>query len=186
MLVIVIAGLVPDAIDPNLMLEGSLSDMFIDLLVALALALIPLAFGVAITRYRLCDIDVLIRRTLSYTLLTLGLAAVYFASVVVLQTVFSLFTGESRSALVTVLSTLTIAALFNPLRRRVQAFIDRRFYRSKYDAARTLAGFSATARDDVDLNTLNERLLAVVNDTMQPEHAGLWVREPAAHTDPPP
>jgi hypothetical protein len=108
------------------------------------------------------------------------LAAAYFLSVVVLQTVFSLFTGESTSALVTVLSTLTIAALFTPLRARVQAFIDRRFFRRKYDAARTLAAFSAGARDEVDLDALNARLLNVISDTMQPAHIGLWVREASA------
>jgi hypothetical protein len=138
--------------------------------------LLPLALAVAILRYRLFDVDVLIRRTLIYSTLTAALAAAYFASVLVLQGVFQLVTGEARSQVVTVLSTLTIAALFRPLRSRIQAGIDRRFYRRKYDAARTLAAFGAQARDVVDLPTLNRQLLNVVNETMRPAHTSLWLR----------
>jgi len=139
---------------------------------------LPLAIGLAVLRYRLYDIDLIVNRALVYGALTSILAAVYFGSVVLLQSLFAAFTGESRSALVTVLSTLAIAALFTPARARVQVFIDRRFYRAKYDAARTLAAFGATMRDDVDLATLSDRLLAVVDETMQPANAVLWLRSP--------
>jgi hypothetical protein len=132
--------------------------------------------AVAILRYRLFDIDVILRRTLVYAVLTAALALAYFGSVLVLQGVFQAVTGESRSELVTVLSTLAIAALFVPLRGRVQRAIDRRFYRKKYDAARTLAAFGAQARDVVELEQLSGQLLRVVDETMQPAHASLWLR----------
>jgi len=144
----------------------------------LAVLAIPLAIGVAILRYRLFDINVIIRRTLVYSALSAVLALAYFGSVLVLQNVFQAVTGEGRSALVTVLSTLIIAALFGPLRSRAQRTIDRRFYRQKYDAARTLAAFGAQARDVVELEQLSEQLLAAVDQTMQPAHVGLWVRKP--------
>jgi hypothetical protein len=139
--------------------------------------LLPVAVGLAILRHRLYDIDLIVNRTLVYGALTAVLAASYFGSVVVLQTVFGALTGESRSALVTVLSTLGIAALFSPLRHRLQAVVDRRFYRRKYDASRTLAAFGATLRDNVELTALTDRLLGVVDDTMQPAHASLWIKE---------
>jgi hypothetical protein len=176
--VLVLFGLVPELIAPQLLEAGSLSDLLIDFGAFTALMVVPVTFGIAILRYRLWDIDLLIRRTLTYAVLTTGLAAAYFGSVIVLQTVFGLFSPGGQPALVTVLSTLAIAALFSPLRQRVQAFIDRRFYRRKYDAARTLAAFGATLRDDLDLDALTGRLLAVVEDTMQPAHVGLWL-EPA-------
>jgi hypothetical protein len=135
-----------------------------------------LSFGVSVLRYRLWDIDVLIRRTLQYTVLTALLALAYFATILVLQTAFRFFTGQVQNQLVTVVSTLAIAALFVPLRRRVQTVIDRRFYRRKYDAARALAGFAAAARDEVDLDRLRGQLIAVVADTLQPESAILWLR----------
>jgi hypothetical protein len=135
----------------------------------------PVTLAIAITRYRLFDIDLIVRRTLTYALLTGLLALAYFGSVVVLQNIFSALTGQAQSTLVTVLSTLVIAVLFVPLRRRVQAVIDRRLYRRKYDAARTLAAFGATVRDEVELSTLTERLLGVVDETMQPAQAGLWL-----------
>jgi hypothetical protein len=144
--------------------------------------------GAAILWHRLYDIDVLIRRTLVYSALTALLALAYFGLVVVLQGVLRAVTGESQNELVTVLSTLIIAALFIPLRARVQRAIDRRFYRRKYDAARTLAGFWASARDETNLAHLTERLLGVVDETMQPQQVGLWLREPQAqgtsHTGP--
>jgi hypothetical protein len=140
-----------------------------------AIVLIPLSIGLSILRYRLWDIDVIIRRTLIYSALSAVLALAYFGGILVLQSVFGALTGESRNALATVLSTLGIAALFGPVRGRVQRGIDRRFYRKKYDAARTLAGFGASVRDDVDLEGLQARLLGVVEETMQPAHASLWV-----------
>jgi hypothetical protein len=140
-----------------------------------ALMAIPMSIAIAILRYRLWEIDVIIRRTLVYSVLTGLLAALYFGSVLALQTVLRGATGE-ETPLVIVLSTLLIAALAAPLRRRVQAWIDKRFYRRKYDAALTLAAFGAQARDETDLERLNERLLAVVEETMQPASAGLWLR----------
>jgi hypothetical protein len=138
--------------------------------------LIPLAIGVAIARYRLFDIDVIIRRTLIYSVLTVLLALAYFGSVLVLESLFRAFTGQGQNSLVVVLSTLAIAALFGPLRARVQRAIDRRFFRRKYDAARTLAGFAASARDETDLALLSERLVRTVAETMQPASVGLWLR----------
>jgi hypothetical protein len=145
-------------------------------LINLSALLLPLALGFAILRYRLWDIDLIIRRTLLYSSLSAALILAYFGSVLMLQSVFAALTGESRNALVTVLSTLAIAALFGPLRGRIQVWIDRRFYRRKYDAARTLAAFGAQARDVVELEQLTSQLVRVVDETMQPTHVGLWVR----------
>jgi hypothetical protein len=136
---------------------------------------IPISMGIAILRYRIYDIDVLINRTLVYALLTASLVAVYFGAVVLLQRFFVLLTGE-KSTLAVVTSTLLIAALFNPLRRRIQGFIDRRFYRKKYDARKTLEVFSAKLRDETDLDALSGDLVGVVRETMQPAHASLWLR----------
>jgi hypothetical protein len=140
---------------------------------------VPISIGIAILRYRLYDIDILINRTLVYSSLTATLVALYFGGIVVLQRVFVVLTGE-RSTLAVVASTLLIAALFNPLRRRLQAFIDRRFYRRKYDARKTLEAFSVRLRDQTDLETLNKELVGVVRETMQPAHASLWLRPDAA------
>jgi hypothetical protein len=139
--------------------------------------LLPLSTAVALLRSRLFDIDVLINRTLVYGLLSATLALIYTGSVVLLQYFFRTITGQ-ESNLAVVASTLGILALFAPLRQRLQTAIDRRFYRRKYDAARTLAAFSATLRDEVDLRMLNQRLLAVVEETMQPAHVSLWLRAP--------
>jgi hypothetical protein len=144
--------------------------------------LIPIAVGIAILRHRLYDIDHLINRTLVHASLTAMLVAGYFGGMVVLQRLFVALTGE-RSTIAVVASTLLISALFNPLRRRIQGFIDRRFYRRKYDAAKTLAAFSTKLRDETDLGTLNDHLLGVVNETMQPAHVSLWLRPYAAPTD---
>jgi hypothetical protein len=138
---------------------------------------VPIAIGIAILRYRLYEIDVIINRTLVYGSLTAVLVALYFGGVATTQAILQALTGrEELPQLVVVASTLAIAALFNPLRRRVQNLVDRSFYRRKYDAAKTLETFSAKLRDETDLNSLNSDLLSVVRDTMQPEHVSLWLR----------
>jgi hypothetical protein len=148
-----------------------------DELSALTFMALPVGIGVAILRYRLWDIDVIVRRTLQYALLTGLLALVYFGCVLLLQQLFEALTGQT-SPVAIVVSTLAIAALFNPLRHRVQAFIDRRLYRQKYDAAQTLTAFAQTARNETDLDALTAELMRVVGDTMQAERVRLWLREP--------
>lgn len=145
-----------------------------NLLFFLSVLSIPLAVAMAILRYRLWDIDIIIRKTLQYTILSLLLALIYFGSVVLLQSLFEAVSGQ-RSAVSIVLSTLVIAAVFSPLRRRLQATIDRRFFRNKYDVQLTLAHFAHTARDEVDLDELSAALLAAVQSTVQPETASLWL-----------
>ncbi len=140
---------------------------------------LPIAVGVAILRYRLYDIDLVINRTLVYGSLTATLVVIYLGVVVGMQTLLRTLTDQTeQSQLAIVASTLIIAALFSPLRRRIQSFIDRRFYRSKYDAAKTLEEFSARLRDDTDLRTLNDHLIEAVRETVQPAHASLWLRTP--------
>ncbi len=142
---------------------------------------VPIAVGFAVLRYRLYNIDLLINRTLVYSLLTAMLAAVYFGGVATTQAIFRAFTGqEQQPQLAVVVSTLVIAALFNPLRRRIQSFIDRRFYRRKYDAAKTLEAFSSKLRDETDLDALNDDLIRVAAETMQPAHVSLWLRPDTA------
>src|SRR5215218_1359345 len=148
-------------------------------LVLIGLAGMPISMGIAITRYRLYEIDTLINRTLVYGSLTAILAVVYFGGIIVLQRFFVVLTGQ-QSTLAVVASTLLIAALFTPLRRRIQSFIDRRFYRGKYDARKILEAFSATLRDEMDLDAVSDDLLAVVRDTMQPAHVSLWLRPETA------
>jgi hypothetical protein len=140
-----------------------------------ALTIVPLSLSIGVLRYRLYDIDIIINRTLVYGSLTATLVVLYFGGIVVLQRVFVLLTGQ-QSTLAVVASTLLIAALFTPLRRRIQGFIDRRFYRRKYDARKTLEAFSATLRDETDLEALNNDLVGVVRETMQPAHISLWLR----------
>jgi hypothetical protein len=141
------------------------------------LSLFPIAIGFAVLRYRLWDVDLLINRTLVYGTLTGALAAVYFGSVVLLQQLFRILTGQA-SVVALVLSTLAIMILFQPLRRMLQSFIDHRFYRRQYDAARTLAAFSVTLRDEVDVDRLAANMVAVVDATVQPSHVSLWLRPP--------
>jgi len=146
-------------------------------LLMLGFAGVPTAVGFAILKYRLYDIDIIINRALVYGSLSVLLALVYFGSVTVTQEIFQTLTGQGKLPQVAIVaSTLAIAALFNPLRRRIQGFIDRRFYRRKYDAAKTLEAFSSKLRDETDLDSLNVELVTVVRETMQPEHVSLWLR----------
>jgi len=144
--------------------------------------MLPLSIGIAILRYRLWDIDQLINRTLVYGALTTALALVYIGSVVLLRYLLAPLTGSSELAIVA--STLAIAVLFNPVRSRIQAAIDKRFYRRKYDAAKGLAAFAATARDETDLERLIAAMLRVVDETMQPEHISLWLPPPGWKSNP--
>jgi hypothetical protein len=159
-----------------LFLDLLLPEAFLNLLDAASITVLYVAVGIAILRYRLYDIDIIVNRTLVYGALTVTLVLVYVGSVVGLQYILRALTGQ-ESQLAIVASTLAIAALFNPLRRRVQAVVDRLFYRRKYDAAKTLEEFSAKLRDETDIDALNGELLAVVRETVQPERVTLWLRE---------
>jgi hypothetical protein len=161
----------------NLVFLSEMAGLATDLLIAG----IPVGVGIAVLRYRLYDIDVVINRTLVYVSLTALLALVYLGGVTATQAIFRTLTGEQEQPqLAIVVSTLIIAALFTPLRRRIQAFIDRRFYRRKYDARKTLEAFSIKLRDETDLKALNNELVGVVRDTMQPAHVSVWLRPETA------
>jgi divalent metal cation (Fe/Co/Zn/Cd) transporter len=143
----------------------------------LLVLLIPVSIAIAVLRYHLYNIDVLINRTLVYASLSVLLALIYFGGVTATEAIFRSLTGqEKQPQLAVVVSTLVIAALFNPLRRSIQGFIDRRFYRRKYDARKTLETFSSKLRDETDLDALSEDLVGVVRETMQPAHVSLWLR----------
>jgi hypothetical protein len=161
--------------------ERSLGGTLWNLLNVVANVCLYAALGIAILRYRLYDIDVIINRTLVYGALTVSLVLIYFGGVISLQGLFRALIGQ-ESQLAIVASTLAIAALFNPLRRRIQDFIDRRFYRRKYDASKTLHEFSAKLRDETDLDVLRDDFVRLVHETMQPEHVSLWLRRPGRGT----
>ena len=146
---------------------------------ALSFQLVPFSISIAVVRSRLFDIDVLINRTLVYRSLTAMLVALYLVGIVALQRIFIVLTGE-KSTLAVVASTLLIAALFTPLRGRIQSFMDRRFYRRKYDARKTLKSFSTKLRDETDLDALSDDLMGVVRETMHPTHVSLWLRSDPA------
>jgi hypothetical protein len=162
---------------PSLEPRGPVGEMVGQTLVYGLIALIPLSIGVAILRSGLYEIDIIINRALVYGPLTATLVGVYFGGIVLSQRVFVALTGE-QSTLAVVASTLAIAALVNPLRRRIQGFVDRRFYRSRYDARKTLEAFSVKLREETDLDALNDELVGVVREAMQPAHVSLWLREP--------
>jgi hypothetical protein len=180
-----VAGTFPSQLPVDLSLVGGdtpLTLLFLKVGFVLSLMLIPLSIGVAVLRSHLFDIDLLINRTLVYGSLTLMLALVYFGGVTATQAVFQTLTGQQKlSQLGVVASTLVIAVLFNPLRHRVQGFIDRRFYREKYDARKILETFSTKLKNETDLEALNNDLLGVVRETIQPAHVSVWLRPDPAH-----
>src|SRR6266550_2554519 len=192
--VLIIVGItVPTLLFPSLGQAGSFYQLVITPAYVVISFTLPLCIGLAILRYRLWEIDVLIRRTLVYTTLTVMLALLYVGLVFVFGSLLRAFLGQQQNPLVIVASTLVIAALFQPLRHGVQRVIDRRFYRRKYDAAKTLEAFSTTLRHEVDLEQLREELVAVVTETMQPSHVSLWLppanpasKQPTAWSSPPP
>jgi hypothetical protein len=172
----IVALVLPYLVVPAVDQPDSLYGLVVGIAVPVFHLLVPLSIGIAILRARLWDIDVIINRTLVYSTLTAALALIYISSVVLLQQLLSPFTAGSELAIVA--STLAIAALFNPLRRRIQSLIDKRFYRRKYNATQILQAFSIRMRDETDLDTLASDLLHVVEETMQPVHVSLWLREP--------
>jgi hypothetical protein len=175
-----VAGTFPVQVPVDLTLIGGDAPLTLLLLQAgftLSFLLLPLSIGVAMVRSRLFDVDVLINRTIVYAILSATLAVVYFGGIVLLQRVFAGLTGQDKLPQPAIVaSTLVIAALFDPLRRRIQSFIDRRFYRRKYDARKTLEGFAAKLRNETNLDALSEDLVVAVRETVQPTHVSLWVR----------
>jgi hypothetical protein len=176
-LLLILGFVIPFLFFPSLGQNGSLYQVLGSTVTNFLLILFPLSLAIAILRYRLWDIDILINRTLVYGTLTVILTGVYVGLVIGLQALLRGIISQD-SGVAIVISTLAIAGLFQPLRRRIQRIIDRRFYRSKYDAAKTLAAFSTTLRQEVDLEQLREHLLTVVQETMQPSHVSLWLRPP--------
>ncbi len=181
---VVVSGIAPTLIFPTAASPSSLYPVALNAFTTMGPLVIPLSFGFAILRARLWDIDVLINRTLVYGTLTVLLALVYFGLIFVLQYLLRGIMSQNNDVVI-VVSTLAIAALFQPLRQRIQQIIDRRFYRRKYNATKIVEAFSATLRNEVDLNQLREHLITVVQDTMQPTHVSLWLREPASKFPPP-
>jgi hypothetical protein len=176
------SGLIVLAFAPESWGSANTPPLWFDLLFSVVLVSfggVPIAVGIAVLRYRLYDIDLLINRALVYGTLTVTLGLAYFGGVVALQAILRAMTGQ-ESSLAVVASTLAIAALFSPLRRRVQGFVDRRFYRRKYDAAKTLAAFNVRLRDETELDALSGDVVGVVRQTMQPTHVTLWLRPDAA------
>jgi hypothetical protein len=181
---IIVVGLrIPTLLFPSLWQAGSFYRLISGPAYIVAVLIVPISFGLAILRYRLYDIDIIIRRTLIYSTLTVVLAVIYEASVFTLQSFTSGLAFMRGNQLAIVASTFLIGGLFKPLYDRTRALIDRRFYRRKYDAARTLAAFSATIRDEVDLNQLCAKLTAVVEETMQPAHVSLWLCPPKRYLE---
>jgi len=174
---------VPQLIFPSLGQAGSFYQLVTATASIVILFIVPLCIGIAILRYRLFDIDIIIHRTLVYSTLTVLLAVIYEVSVITLQSFTSGLPFIRGNQLAIVASTFLIGGLFKPLHDRTRALIDRRFYRRKYDAARTVAAFSATIRDEVDLNQLCAKLTAVVEETMQPAHVSLWLCPPKRYLE---
>jgi hypothetical protein len=163
---------------PGLAAPDSPYQLVIGILLPITILILPISVGVAILRFRLWEIDLIIRRTIVYSTLTVILVLIYVGLVFIFGALLRNVLGQQENPLVIVASTLVVAALFQPLRHGIQRVIDRHFYRRKYNAAKTVEAFSATLRNEVDLNQLREHLITVVQDTMQPLHVSLWLREP--------
>ena len=176
-----VASILQTPLFPSISAQGALSALLLAYGTFVIPVLIPLSIGLAILRYRLWDVDVLINRTLVYGLLSGVLAALYAGSIIGLDSLFGIVAGSANKPIALVLSTLVIAALFQPLRKSVQSVIDRRFFRTKYDAARALETFSSTLRQEIEVEQLQAQLLSVVVETMQPAQVSLWLRDVPRH-----